>query len=59
VDDGVGKLRRLRLVSEQDTGDSQARLTAVPLDEAKRRLDETWDNLFTYHEVAEVHDLPA
>ncbi len=24
-------------------------LTAVSLDEAKRRLDRTWDNLFTYH----------
>jgi hypothetical protein len=47
VDDGVGKLRRLRLVD-----DGQGRLTAVTLDEAKRRLDETWDNLFTYHEPA-------
>ena len=45
VDDGVGKLRRLRLVDD----DGQGRLTAVPLDEAKRRLDETWDDLFTYH----------
>lgn len=55
VDDGVGKLRRMRLVDE----DTQGRLTAVPLDEAKRRLDETWDNLFTYNEVAEVRELPA
>jgi hypothetical protein len=46
VDDGVGKLRRLELVDE----DGQGRLTAVTLDEAKRRLDEIWDNLFTYHE---------
>jgi hypothetical protein len=45
VDDGVGKLRRLRLVDD----DGQGRLTAVTLDEAKRRLDEIWDNLFTYH----------
>lgn len=45
VDDGVGKLRRLRLADE----DGQGRLTAVSLDEAKRRLDETWDNLFTYN----------
>ena len=45
VDDGVGKLRRLRLVDE----DGQGRLTAVTLDEAKRRLDEIWDNLFAYH----------
>ena len=45
VDDGVGKLRRLRLVDDDGAG----RLTAVPLDEAKRRLDQTWDDLFTYH----------
>jgi hypothetical protein len=45
VDDGVGKLRRLRLVDD----DGQGRLTAVTLDEAKRRLDQTWDNLFAYH----------
>jgi len=24
-------------------------LTAVPLDEAKRRLDQTWDDLFAYN----------
>jgi hypothetical protein len=52
VDDGVGKLRRMRLVSEDGTGDGQGRLSAVTLDEAKRRLDETWDNLFAYHEPA-------
>jgi Protein of unknown function (DUF3754) len=45
VDDGVDKLRRLRLVDD----DGQGRLVAVTLDEAKRRLDETWDDLFTYH----------
>ena len=45
VDDGVDKLRRLRLVDD----DGQGRLAAVPLDEAKRRLDETWDDLFSYH----------
>ena len=45
VDDGVGKLRRLRLVGD----DGQGRLAAVPLDEATRRLDETWDDLFAYH----------
>ncbi len=44
VGDGVGKLRRLRLVDE----DGQGRLTAVPLDEAKRRLDRIWDGLFAY-----------
>ena len=44
VDDGVGKLRRLRLVDD----DGQGRLTAVTLDEAKRRLDQIWDNLFAY-----------
>ena len=45
VDDGVGKLRRMRLLDDDD----QERLSAVTLDEAKRRLDETWDNLFTYN----------
>jgi Protein of unknown function (DUF3754) len=45
VDDGVGKLRRLRLVDD----DGRGRLTAVPLDEATRRLDETWDDVFAYH----------
>ncbi len=44
VDDGVSKLRRLGLVDEV-----RGRLTAVPLDEAKRRLDRTWDDLFAYH----------
>ena len=44
VDDGVAKLRRLRLIDD----DEQGRLTAVSLDEAKRRLDETWDDLFAY-----------
>jgi hypothetical protein len=45
VDDGVDKLRRLRLIDE----DGEERLTAVALDEAKRRLDQTWDDLFAYH----------
>ena len=45
VDDGLDKLRRLRLINQ----DGQGRLTAVTLDEAKRRLDEAWDNLFPYH----------
>ena len=45
VDDGVGKLRRLRLIDDGGEG----RLTAVPLDEANRRLDQTWDDLFSYH----------
>ena len=45
VVDGVNKLRRLRLVDD----DGQGRLTAVTLDEAKRRLDQIWDNLFAYH----------
>jgi hypothetical protein len=45
VEDGVGKLKRMRLVEVADGGE----LTAVDLDEAKRRLDETWDNLFSYN----------
>ena len=44
VDDGVGKLCRLRLI---DDG-GQGRWSAVPLDEAKRRLDQIWDDLFAY-----------
>ena len=44
VADGVGKLRRLRLIDDTD-----GRLSAVPLTEATRRLDETWDNLFVYN----------
>jgi len=44
VADGVRKLRRLRLVDDTERG-----LEAVPLVEATRRLDETWDNLFTYN----------
>ena len=44
VDDGVATLRRLRLVD-----DGQGRLAAVRLDEAKRRLDEIWDDLFAYN----------
>jgi len=45
VDDGLRKLRRLRLVDD----DGRGRLVAVPLEEALRRLDETWDRLFSYH----------
>jgi hypothetical protein len=45
VADGVAKLRRLRLVDD----DGQERLAAVSLDEAKRRLDQTWDELFAYN----------
>jgi Protein of unknown function (DUF3754) len=45
VEDGVGKLRRLGLVET----DSAGRLAAVALDEAKRRLDRTWDDLFAYN----------
>jgi len=44
VADGVRKLRRLRLVDDTEGG-----LEAVPLVEATRRLDEAWDNLFTYN----------
>jgi hypothetical protein len=33
-------------------GRSGGRLAAVPLDEAKRRLDEIWDGVFDYHHAA-------
>ncbi len=45
VDDGVAKLRRLHLLDD----DGRGRLAAVQLDEAKRRLDRTWDGLFAYN----------
>lgn len=46
VDDGVGKLQDLRLVRDVDG----QRLEAVAIDRALRRLDERWDQYFTYHE---------
>jgi hypothetical protein len=52
VDDGVGKLRRLQLVDD----DGHGRLTAVTLAEAKQRLDQIWDNLFTYAATTRVAD---
>lgn len=52
VDDGVAKLRRLELLDEVAGSDGGTRLAAVGLDEAKRRLDETWDGLFSYNEPA-------
>ena len=48
VDDGLRKLRELSLLAADDDG----RLSAVPLDEARRRLDRAWDNVFTYREDA-------
>jgi uncharacterized protein DUF3754 len=54
VDDGVAKLRRLRLVDD----DGQGRLVAVRLDEAKRRLDEIWDDLFAYNNTAPNNTAP-
>ncbi len=46
VHDGVAKLRALRLVTEDGSGDH---LQAVPIDDALRRLDERWDEYFSYH----------
>ena len=40
----LAKLLRLRLVEEQE-----GRYRAVPVDEALVRLDEAWDQYFTYH----------
>ena len=47
VDDGVGKLRMLRLV-EQDEG---GRMTSVDAREAMRRLDERWDAYFAFDDT--------
>jgi hypothetical protein len=44
IDDGVGKLRDLQLLNEIGGG----RCTAVPMEEAMRRLDERWDQYFQY-----------
>jgi len=45
VADGLRKLRELSLVTEE----GECRFSAVGLDEAKRRLDRTWDNVFDYN----------
>jgi hypothetical protein len=42
VTDGLAKLRRLDLVTEDERG----RLQAVALAEARRRMDRVWDDLF-------------
>ena len=44
VDDALAKLDRFKLAVKD--GD---RWNAVPLAEAKRVLDERWDNKFTFH----------
>ncbi|MCG8583743.1 MAG: DUF3754 domain-containing protein, partial [Pirellulales bacterium] len=45
VDDALAKLVRLKLVATQPGG----RYTAIPIQEALRRLDEAWDGYFEYH----------
>lgn len=45
VEDGLRKLRELKLVVEDEHG----QLTAVSLTEAKQRMDQVWDSLFEYH----------
>ncbi len=47
VDDAAAKLMRWGLV----TMDEQRRFVALPLAEALRKLDETWDNYFQYNNV--------
>ena len=47
VDDALAKLERWELVHRVDD-----RLHALPLAEAKVRLDSRWDNFFTYHQPA-------
>lgn len=46
VDDALGKLERWGLVKHR--GDC---LTALPMAEAKARLDHIWDNFFTYQQT--------
>jgi hypothetical protein len=45
VDDAIAKLERLNLVVK--SGD---RYRSVPIDEALRRIDEIWDNIFPYNQ---------
>lgn len=45
ADDALEKLRRDNLITEID-----GRFRANPLDDALRRLDEKWDNYFTYNQ---------
>lgn len=48
VEDALDKLVRMKLVTQ--SGD---RYHAVPMDQALVALDETWDNIFTYHNDVE------
>jgi len=50
VDDGLDKLRELGLV----TTTSDGRYSPVPVDDALRRLDQLWDNAYSYGEPATV-----
>jgi hypothetical protein len=50
VADGLRKLRELSLIVE----DGEGRLSVVGLDEAKRRMDHAWDDLFDYSKRASV-----
>ncbi|MCX7700791.1 MAG: TMEM143 family protein [Gemmataceae bacterium] len=48
IADALAKLERLQLVESRDSD----RFVAVPIDEAMRRIDEVWDNIFPYHQEA-------
>jgi len=48
IDDALSKLSRLGLI-EKSLGKTWY---AVPLDKAKRHLDQLWDNHFSYHDAA-------
>jgi len=48
VDDGLRKLRELGLVNTA----ADERLTAIPIESAVHRLDQLWDDAFTYGEPA-------
>ncbi|WP_187774126.1 TMEM143 family protein [Lolliginicoccus suaedae] len=47
VQDGLRKLRELSLIEDRD-----GRLSAIPIEDAKRRLDERWDQVFDYNTSA-------
>lgn len=54
VNDGLGKLLRLGLVTQTENG----RHVALPIDQALAKLDEAWDNYFAYHNTTNLGMTP-